>query len=561
MISMNSKLNLYIRILFYFLWLIGLSVRAYYTELTSDEAYYWMYSQKPAWGYFDHPPIIALIIKLGYIIKQNEVGVRFFSIIFSVLTIFIIEKIIKPKDIKSFYLLVSSVGILHFIGFYAIPDSPFLLTFVVYLLLYKEFTISPSLKNAFLLGLITALMCLSKYHGFIIIGLTVLSNLKLIFNRYFWLTAVISISLLIPHFLWQLNSNFPSFKYHFFERSVEAYNINYSFEYLISQLFVTGPITGIIFFIAAIKEQVKNQFEKTLKFLFWGGYMFFFLMTFKGRVEAHWTIFIVMPALYFAYNYLTSLKNSKQILRLTFIISLIMIVSAGLFIVIDSKLDNALMFTKLKSNFRNKNDMLAIKKVADNRPVAFINSYQKASLYSFYTQSEAFSLNNIMGRKNQFDTWNCEEQFRGKNIIIIPNYYENKFDNIPNTSKKYCYTFINNFQSFSKIRIRPTALEKEARVSDTVQVTLILSNTSNTPLNINANPDYPSYLYYCFFKEKTIIKQGKSIRISDDMLNKELSVDIAVPDAQGLYGLCFSIETGWLPPTINSKRYKIKVID
>ena len=48
-------------------------------ELSYDESYYWMYSQFMDWGYFDHPPMVALFIKMGtYIFGNTALGVRFF---------------------------------------------------------------------------------------------------------------------------------------------------------------------------------------------------------------------------------------------------------------------------------------------------------------------------------------------------------------------------------------------------------------------------------------------------------------------------------------------------
>src|SRR5438270_526824 len=33
-------------------------------ELGNDEAYYWLYSQHLQWNYFDHPPMVAIWIRL-----------------------------------------------------------------------------------------------------------------------------------------------------------------------------------------------------------------------------------------------------------------------------------------------------------------------------------------------------------------------------------------------------------------------------------------------------------------------------------------------------------------
>ena len=50
--------------------------------LTFDEAYYWMWSKHLAGGYYDHPPGVALVIRLGTMIAgDTELGVRLVSIL------------------------------------------------------------------------------------------------------------------------------------------------------------------------------------------------------------------------------------------------------------------------------------------------------------------------------------------------------------------------------------------------------------------------------------------------------------------------------------------------
>src|ERR1700724_4554554 len=57
-------------------------VAAAWTPLTFDEAYYWMWSKHLAPGYYDHPPMVALVIRLGTLIAgDTELGVRLVSIL------------------------------------------------------------------------------------------------------------------------------------------------------------------------------------------------------------------------------------------------------------------------------------------------------------------------------------------------------------------------------------------------------------------------------------------------------------------------------------------------
>src|SRR5262249_45676248 len=57
-------------------------VAAFWTPLTFDEAYYWMWSKALAGGYYDHPPMVALVIRAGTLIAGDTAfGVRLVSIL------------------------------------------------------------------------------------------------------------------------------------------------------------------------------------------------------------------------------------------------------------------------------------------------------------------------------------------------------------------------------------------------------------------------------------------------------------------------------------------------
>src|ERR1700761_2529022 len=57
-------------------------VAAFWTPITFDEAYYWMWSKALAGGYYDHPPMVALVIRAGTLIAgDTEFGVRLVSIL------------------------------------------------------------------------------------------------------------------------------------------------------------------------------------------------------------------------------------------------------------------------------------------------------------------------------------------------------------------------------------------------------------------------------------------------------------------------------------------------
>ena len=146
------------RLCFYGLWLLLGICQAGLTELQDDEAYYWVFSKYLSMGYFDHPPMTAVLIKIGYAIFPNELGVRLFPLLLNVLSLLIIEKLTEKKNPFLFYGIALSIAILQISGFNAVPDIPLIFFTALFFLLYKRFIAEQSWQNTLLLGFSIALL-------------------------------------------------------------------------------------------------------------------------------------------------------------------------------------------------------------------------------------------------------------------------------------------------------------------------------------------------------------------------------------------------------------------
>ena len=133
------------------------------TELLPDEAYYWVYSQYLDWGFFDHPPLVAVWIVLSDFLFTNELSVRFFSSISFSLLIYLvwitIDHPLKKKFTWLFIVLVFSTALLNVYGFITTPDTPLLFFFALFLWSYKEYLTKRNTVSYLLLSLaITGMM-------------------------------------------------------------------------------------------------------------------------------------------------------------------------------------------------------------------------------------------------------------------------------------------------------------------------------------------------------------------------------------------------------------------
>ena len=244
-------------------------LQAGFTSLNNDEAYYWMYSKYPDWGYFDHPPMIAIMIKAGYLLFQNELGVRLPVVLSMAASLVMIWSLVekdpgwKNRNILYFVMLVLILPVFNIFGFIATPDSPLIFFSVLFLFAYKRFLNDGSLKSTILIAIAMAALMYSKYHAALLIILVILSNLSLLKNLRFYLAVILAILLFVPHIYWQFINDFPSFRYHLVER-VAGLDFGNIPEYLGNTLIFHNPLILPLAIWLFAKCRPADKFERAL---------------------------------------------------------------------------------------------------------------------------------------------------------------------------------------------------------------------------------------------------------------------------------------------------------
>ncbi|WP_273275378.1 ArnT family glycosyltransferase [Maribacter polysiphoniae] len=426
-------------------------LQANFTELIFDEAYYWHYAKNLAWGYFDHPPMVALMIKIGSYFFDGELGVRFVSCLLSAGTFILLWLAIdnpnKKKYVPHFFALVFSMTLLNAYGFFTLPDTPLLFFTALFLLVYKKFIEKPSFVLGLVLGVIMAALMYSKYHAVLVIFFVLLSNLKLVLNKYAWLAVITALLCYSPHFLWLYDHDYISIKYHLFERPNAPYNFNkYTLGFLVNLVAIFGLTFPFVYYALA-KSRAKDHFTKALLYLTYGVLIFFFISSFNRRVQTQWIIVVSIPMAILVFSYMLEHENiRKWLFRLALInIAIILILRIGLIY--------EPLFPIHYETHGNKAWMALIQSKAGDNPVVFENSYRNAPMYAFYTGKTSYSLNNINYRQNQYSIDNSEEAVQHKKVLYISKYLDKKDIAFPKDSGSIYYgMFMDDFESFRKLR-------------------------------------------------------------------------------------------------------------
>lgn len=550
---------------FYFFLLIFFVVnvlQSKYTGLLYDEAYYWEWSKQMAFGYFDHPPMVAVWIKISGLLFDGELGVRFFSIISFTLMLYIIWLLIdieqKWNYVWLYFLLIISVAFLNVYGFITTPDTPLLFFITVFLYFYKRFLEDNSIKNTLLLGLSMAGMLYSKYHGVLIIFFVLLSNWTLLKNKKFWIAGFFGAILFIPHLYWQYLNDFPTFRYHLFERgSDREYEITNSLMHLVNQIAIVG-ITFPLIYYAFIKQKSSSIFDKSLKYITYGLIGFFLFSSFKLRPQAQWTAAILIPLVILTFRqFVENETQRKWIIRIGMIQLGLLLIARLLFAV-----DNILPI-KLEPHIA-KTWVKTLQENTSNKPIVFVASYRNAAIYNFYTKIRTHSYSVLQWRQSQYDLGDFEDKMQGEDVYVVG--YEKWMKHSPMLAVQYKKALnghtIKAYNTFQNVKCIMEDESLSFKENENITFKFALHNTYDKNISFE-NVKFVGVFYN---KKQIIIKiplevndltqlrpnENKIFEATFDSPNFDIKEDLSFRMAIRFYGL---------PEGFQGNQVDIKLID
>ena len=457
-------------------------LQSIYTGLLEDEAYYWVWSENLAWGYFDHPPLVALFIWLGGLFFEGELGVRIISAIGFSLMLWLMWRTIDLKDKERhtglFFLLIMSLALVQVYGFISTPDTPLLLSTAFFFWVYKRFLEQERIKDTLLLGISMAAMLYSKYHGVLIIGFVVLSNLRLLVSSKFWLAALTGFLLFIPHLHWQFDNGFPSFVYHLMDRSHKPYEIGFTLNHFLNVVAIVG-ITFPVVYKAFFKTKAENPFDRSLKFVVYGFVLFFFLASFRSQPQAQWLAAMLLPLCLLTFPYFATHPESRKWLYRLGLAQLGIILIARLFLAIPS-VSPLVLEPHLAETW-----VPQLKTKTQERPIVFVNSYQNASIYKFYTGIETHSFGLPKGRKSQYFLLDTESRMQRKTVFGVGKQLTDKTFLVDKGAEELYGYEIDSFRSFQRLTCLIDSDELDLKEGQEVRIPFALKNPYYEPVDLN----------------------------------------------------------------------------
>lgn len=546
------------RLFFYGTWIVLGILQAALTDLRDDEAYYRIYSFFPARGYFDHPPFVAAFVKAGMYLFPGAFGIRFFFLLFNILTVYFLEKLLPAKNPFLFYAILLSMALIQLGGYMAAPDTLLIFFTALFFYLYKLFTQKASWINTLNLGFAAAALIYSKYHGVLVLLFTLLSDRYLFKNYKVYVAGALTLLLYMPHLYWQYQHDWVSFRYHLFESNVNPYKISYSLSYLAGQFLLAGPLAGFLLLPAAFLHKPERRVEWAMYFTMAGTYLFFFLSSFRGKVEANWPFHALVPVIVLSFAFLAEQDKWRKLLLKLVPVTLVLVVLLRVIMIAD-----IVPWQPVKKQLHAWKDWpQQMKAKTGGIPAVFNSSYQQASQYGFHAggMQLAYSLNYYKGRKNQFNYIALDMFLLGQPVYFFDSYNLRDFkDTIQTPAGTFGYRYDSFFVSFPQLQFKTETpvLKLDGGGAASLPFTAEMPGLYRSFIR-NSTMDFKDTIRIAFFNKKGWVKDVyTTLKVKDAERDGRVQLQVNPGLPAGLYTYMLAVNCGSLPPTHNSKKYQL----
>ena len=385
----------------------------------SDETYYWLWSKKLALSYFDHPPMVAYMIKMTTLFSDEPMFVRLSAALMVSATAYILyllaKKIFDEKAaIATFYIFLSSILIV--VGSTLItPDIP--LMFFWTLTLYAAYVYIEEDKKSYALltGVAAGAMLLSKYTGilplFTLLVYVLIYKRTLFKDKYLYFALLLAILVFSPVLIWNYQHDFISFTFqlhHGVETAEKVFQGKKFFEFVGLQFALFHPfyLLPLLYFIIRDKRRFeRKKVYLLLPFLF---VLFFFIYNAAYKpANAQWAAGAYLSAAVLLGYYISKYSYKKLLIAGVAFSALFMVL-------LKTPIGKMLppierLHLRLGHIDKFKDEIAAMHLNLDQYDYLLIDDYHGSEVAYFFRRGDDLLVLND-ARFSQFNIWRHDEQ-------------------------------------------------------------------------------------------------------------------------------------------------------
>ncbi len=283
-------------------------VAAAVLPLSADEAYYWLWSKHLAAGYFDHPPAIAFLIRVGTMLFGNTAfGVRLAPLLLSVAASGFVWRaaavLLRDERAGGLACLLFNLTLMVAVEtMAATPDAPLIACAAAFLFALAKLDETQDGRWWLAVGGAGGLALLSKYTGFFL-GLGALVWLVAAPRGRHWLRspwpyrgALIALVLFAPNLWWNATHHWMTFAFQFGRIGAGHFTLRFLAEFLGAQLVLATPFIFVCAVLGATRNLRAPDALPLVVATLVPAVVYFVLHSLHDRVQGNWPCFLY-PAL------------------------------------------------------------------------------------------------------------------------------------------------------------------------------------------------------------------------------------------------------------------------
>lgn len=283
-------------------------VAATILPLSADEAYYWLWSKHLALGYFDHPPMIAWLIRAGTsVFGDTPIGVRIAGILLSLPASWFVWRaaavLLRDEERAAHAALLFNLTLMVSVELLAAtPDMPSIVTSASFI--YFVVRAYTSGKGWFWIaaGVAAGLGLLAKF-SMLFLGLGTLIWLILdprarpwLKTPWPWASGILAVAIFVPNLIWQSQHHWETFAFQFDRIGNGEFTLRYVWEFLVAQFGLATPLIFVLMVLGTWQATSLSSNRLFLAVLVWVGFGYFLQHATHDRVQGNWPCFL-FPAL------------------------------------------------------------------------------------------------------------------------------------------------------------------------------------------------------------------------------------------------------------------------
>jgi 4-amino-4-deoxy-L-arabinose transferase-like glycosyltransferase len=281
-------------------------------ELSPDEAYYWLWSKRLAWSYFDHPPMVAWLIAASTrVLGDGALAVRLPALLCSFVTVVALAAVARrvatpgraARGAEFTALLASVMPLMHAGAIVITPDAPAAAFWAISMwgmarVLDGEtagFYIAGAALGAAMLSKYTTVVFGASMAGLVIFDPTLRAWLR---RPAPWAGAVLGALIFSPVLVWNARHGWASFSFQIHHGTGGHGGLQAGLEFFGAQIAIVTPMLAALLLLHVFSSGVSRT-ESANRFLTASiapMFVLFTLLSFKSRGEANWAAFAYLGA-------------------------------------------------------------------------------------------------------------------------------------------------------------------------------------------------------------------------------------------------------------------------